>query len=41
MHEIRVTVPAGLSQAVALLAVDCGIKQVSVYDEFVHELPVC
>ena len=36
MHEIRVTVPEGQSRPVALLALDSGIRQVSVYNVFVH-----
>ena len=36
MHEVRATVPAERSEAIARIAIDSGIAQVSVYDVFVH-----
>jgi hypothetical protein len=36
MHEVRVTVPVERSAAIARIALDSGIENVSVYDIFVH-----
>jgi hypothetical protein len=36
MHEVRATVPVERSAAVARIAIDAGIANVSVYDVFVH-----
>lgn len=36
MHEVRATVPVARSGAVARIAMDAGIANVSVYDVFVH-----
>ena len=36
MHEVRVTVPLGRSAALARVALDSGLPNVSVYDIFVH-----
>lgn len=36
MHEVRATVPQRRSAAIARIALDQGIAQVSVYDVFVH-----
>ncbi len=36
MHEVRATVPVERSAAIARIAVDAGIADVSVYDVFVH-----
>jgi hypothetical protein len=36
MHEVRATVPVERSAAIAQIAIDSGIAQVSVYDVFVH-----
>jgi hypothetical protein len=36
MHEVRATVPVERSAAIAQIAIDSGISQVSVYDVFVH-----
>jgi hypothetical protein len=36
MHEVRATVPVDRSAAIARIAIDAGIANVSVYDVFVH-----
>ena len=36
MHEVRATVPVERSAAIARIAIDQGIAQVSMYDVFVH-----
>lgn len=36
MHEVRATVPVERSAAIARIAIDAGIPNVSVYDIFVH-----
>ncbi len=36
MHEVRATVPVERSAAIARIAMDAGISQVSVYEVFVH-----
>jgi hypothetical protein len=36
MHEVRVTVPAGVGPAVAKVALACGIERVSVSQAHVH-----
>ncbi len=41
MHEIRATVPVERSAAIARLALDQGIQNVSIYEIFVHGAETC